>query len=397
MNEPHPVRLVVEDDLQRNRLTVFFRLLLAIPHFIWIFLWSIAVVRRRDRQLVRHAHHRHSPPPACTASSAAYVRYQVHLSAYLYLVANPYPGFAGEEGTYPIDVRLPGAAARSRAGRPCSASSSRSRRCSLSPRSAGVGGASVSLAAARRPTYGGRRRRRARPSSAQFLGWFAIARARPDAEGPARRGRVRHRLRARRRSRMCCSSPTATRTPTRRRLLDDGRAAAAASGAPRRRRARSAPLAAHRLLPAAARDPALVWLALWTIAAIFVAIVNWFATLVRRHAAAGAPPLPLALRALPAARQRVPATSSANPFPGFAGAPGSYPLDLELPGAAAAEPLEDRLPDLPRDPGARSSTARSARRSSSRRSSPGSSRSSAARRRGGCATSRRTRCATRRR
>ena len=42
--EPHPIRLAVEDDLQRNRLTVFFRLLLAIPHFIWITLWSIAMV-----------------------------------------------------------------------------------------------------------------------------------------------------------------------------------------------------------------------------------------------------------------------------------------------------------------------------------------------------------------
>ena len=29
----HPIRLVVNDDLQRNRLTVFFRLILAIPLF----------------------------------------------------------------------------------------------------------------------------------------------------------------------------------------------------------------------------------------------------------------------------------------------------------------------------------------------------------------------------
>ena len=40
----HPVRLTVEDDLRRNRLTVFFRLLLAIPHLIWVTLWTIAVV-----------------------------------------------------------------------------------------------------------------------------------------------------------------------------------------------------------------------------------------------------------------------------------------------------------------------------------------------------------------
>jgi len=38
MHEAHPVRLTVEDDYVRSRLTVFFRLLLAIPHLIWFFL-----------------------------------------------------------------------------------------------------------------------------------------------------------------------------------------------------------------------------------------------------------------------------------------------------------------------------------------------------------------------
>lgn len=32
----HAVTLVVTDDLRRSRLTVFFRLLLGIPHFIWL-------------------------------------------------------------------------------------------------------------------------------------------------------------------------------------------------------------------------------------------------------------------------------------------------------------------------------------------------------------------------
>src|SRR5436309_2624787 len=41
--DSHPVRLIVSDDLQRSRLTVFFRLLLTIPHFIWLALWGIAV------------------------------------------------------------------------------------------------------------------------------------------------------------------------------------------------------------------------------------------------------------------------------------------------------------------------------------------------------------------
>ena len=37
----HPIGLIVEDDLKRNRLTVFFRLLLAIPQLIWLSLWAI--------------------------------------------------------------------------------------------------------------------------------------------------------------------------------------------------------------------------------------------------------------------------------------------------------------------------------------------------------------------
>ena len=37
----HPIRLHITDDLQRNRLTVFFRLILAIPHIIWLSLWGI--------------------------------------------------------------------------------------------------------------------------------------------------------------------------------------------------------------------------------------------------------------------------------------------------------------------------------------------------------------------
>ena len=37
----HPVRLSIEDDLSRSRLTVFFRLILAIPHLVWLLLWGI--------------------------------------------------------------------------------------------------------------------------------------------------------------------------------------------------------------------------------------------------------------------------------------------------------------------------------------------------------------------
>ncbi len=54
----HPVRLVVTDDLRRSRLTVFFRWLLAIPHLLWLGLWSCRRVRDRRHQLVRDARQR---------------------------------------------------------------------------------------------------------------------------------------------------------------------------------------------------------------------------------------------------------------------------------------------------------------------------------------------------
>src|SRR5437899_6060914 len=115
MNEhpEHPVRLVVEDDLKRNRWTVFFRLILAIPHIIWLFLWSIAILLAAIVNWVATLI-LGRPPGALHRFMSAYVRYLSHLNAYLWLVANPYPGFVGEEGTYPIDVKLPPAAPQPR-------------------------------------------------------------------------------------------------------------------------------------------------------------------------------------------------------------------------------------------------------------------------------------------
>ena len=41
--DDHPVRITIDDDLRRSRLTVFFRLLLVIPHVVWLYLWGFAV------------------------------------------------------------------------------------------------------------------------------------------------------------------------------------------------------------------------------------------------------------------------------------------------------------------------------------------------------------------
>ncbi len=103
--DSHPVPLVVDDDLYRSRLTVFFRILLVIPHIIWITLWTVLVVFAAILNwLVTLVMGR--PPRWLHGFLSAYVHYSVQLNAYLHLVANPYPGFTGESG-YPVDVELP--------------------------------------------------------------------------------------------------------------------------------------------------------------------------------------------------------------------------------------------------------------------------------------------------
>ena len=51
--------------------------------------------------------------------------------------------------------------------------------------------------------------------------------------------------------------------------------------------------------------PHLIWLALWTVAAVIVGILNWFATLFTGTPARAVPPLPLGVRPVLAARLRV--------------------------------------------------------------------------------------------
>ena len=104
MISPHPVRLVVEDDLKRSRLTVFFRLLLAIPHFVWAVLWSllmafVTIVNWFATLIAGRL------PGGLHNLTAAYVRYLTQLFAYLTLAANPYPPFTGNE-RYPIDLEI---------------------------------------------------------------------------------------------------------------------------------------------------------------------------------------------------------------------------------------------------------------------------------------------------
>jgi hypothetical protein len=100
----HPIRLVVTDDLRRNRLTVFFRLILAIPHFVWVTLWGIvallAAIANWFATLAKG-----TSPEGLHGFLATYLRYQTHVWAYVLLLADPYPGFGGKPG-YPIDIEV---------------------------------------------------------------------------------------------------------------------------------------------------------------------------------------------------------------------------------------------------------------------------------------------------
>lgn len=102
--DAHPVRLVVDDDLERTRLTVFLRLLLAIPHFIvltvWAILFSLVGILSWFATLFAGC-----MPEGMHDFQAGYLRYMTRVSAYLFLIADPFPPF-GATGSYPVELEL---------------------------------------------------------------------------------------------------------------------------------------------------------------------------------------------------------------------------------------------------------------------------------------------------
>ena len=101
----HPIRLIVNDDLQRTRLTVFFRLILAIPLFLWFTLWSViatlaAIVNWFATLITGRS------PEGLHTFLGTFLRFATHVRAYVLLIADPYPGFTGREGSYPIDLEI---------------------------------------------------------------------------------------------------------------------------------------------------------------------------------------------------------------------------------------------------------------------------------------------------
>jgi len=100
---PHPVELRLEDGLERSRLTVFFRLLLTIPHLIWLALWTVAALLAVIVAWVAALATARVPRPL-HRFLASWVRYSMHVGAFLFVVGGPFPGFAGTAGSYPVDL-----------------------------------------------------------------------------------------------------------------------------------------------------------------------------------------------------------------------------------------------------------------------------------------------------
>jgi hypothetical protein len=247
---------------------------------------------------------------------AGYVRYTTHVNAYLFLAANPYPGFLGHPGSYPIDVEIDEPRRQSRWGvgfRMLLAIPA----LLLASALIGWGGARVGVYGLVGGTMG----------TAAFLGWFAalVTGRMPDGL----RGLLAYALRYIAQfdgyvflltARYPDSDPGEYQPefprdhPIRMDVRDDLR--------------RSRLTVFFRFLLTL---PHQIWLTLWAVVVLFVVIAAWFAALATGRT-------PAALHRFLAAFVRYATHVSAflylvaNPFPGFTGTPGVYPVDVEIDG-----------------------------------------------------------------
>ena len=104
---PHPVTLRAGDERARNRLTVAFRLVLAIPHLVWHSLWAIAVFSAAIAGWIAALATGRLPDPL-HRFFGAFVRYATHVGSYLYILGDPFPGFLGRPDSYPVDLEIDG-------------------------------------------------------------------------------------------------------------------------------------------------------------------------------------------------------------------------------------------------------------------------------------------------
>mgnify|MGYP000536512683 CR=1 FL=1 len=310
--EPLPIRLVVADDLARSRLTVAFRLLLALPHLVWVTLWGLAAFLAAFVMWLAILFERRAPA-TLHGFVGGFLRYATHVYAYLFLAADPFPGFTGSS-PYPVDLEVDGPAPQSRwsAGfRLLLAVPA----LLLASALAGGGGSGSGYAGG-----GGVL------AVAAFLGWFAaLARGRmPEGLRDLGAYAIGYGAQASGYALLLTdrypdSRPVHVRPhprlpphPLRLRLADELR--------------RDRMTVLFRLLLAV---PHLVWLTLWTAVVVAAALLSWAVALATGR-------LPRVLHRFLAAYVRYAAHVTAfatlvgGPFPGFAGREGSYPVDVAI-------------------------------------------------------------------
>ena len=100
-----PLMLTVAVDRDRNRLTTFFRAILALPHFIVLYVlnivvgvvvflaWLAALFTGRN-------------PEGLRTFTIGVLRWQTRVFAYYYLLTDDYPPFSFEPGGYPVDIEV---------------------------------------------------------------------------------------------------------------------------------------------------------------------------------------------------------------------------------------------------------------------------------------------------
>ena len=93
---------------------MLFRLILAIPHLVWVALFGFAAFTLAFVMWLAVLFERRAPR-SLHAFLANFMRYTVHLTAYLCLAADPYPSFTGTT-PYPVDVEIDPPAAQGRWG-----------------------------------------------------------------------------------------------------------------------------------------------------------------------------------------------------------------------------------------------------------------------------------------
>ncbi len=103
---PYPVSFEADYLERRDRLTVFFRLILAIPLIIWLYIYAIvayiAIVVAWFAIVITGSY-----PQALYDFSAGFTRFLARFTAYTVLLCDTYPSFGGsDDPAYPVRMQF---------------------------------------------------------------------------------------------------------------------------------------------------------------------------------------------------------------------------------------------------------------------------------------------------